>query len=155
MCVPYLCTYVLTNCVGCFHTTAFLCRRTPPLGPMPNEDIAVENLDSLEKYRSFNRYFRQAEEAKNKPAWWKTYKSYVEKSDPEHGEKQGRKQPWTNQMIISCGSWKRSFCRRRASGHRTALLSTPQDQRGEGEEADDEGQQEECWSGKGFSFANL
>lgn len=54
---------------------------------MPNEDIDVKRLASLEKYRSYNRYFKEAEEAKNKPVWWKTYKSYVEKADPEHGEK--------------------------------------------------------------------
>lgn len=71
--------------------TAFLCRRTPSLGPMPNEEIDVRNLESLEKYRSYTRYLRQAEETKNKPAWWKTYRSYVEKADPEHGEKHGRK----------------------------------------------------------------
>uniref|UniRef100_A0A1A8FRP8 Large ribosomal subunit protein mL38 n=1 Tax=Nothobranchius korthausae TaxID=1143690 RepID=A0A1A8FRP8_9TELE len=68
-----------------FVTTAFLRRRVPPLGPMPNEEIDVANLESLEKYRSYTRYFRQAEEAKNKPVWWKTYRSHVEKADPEHG----------------------------------------------------------------------
>ncbi|XP_070783105.1 large ribosomal subunit protein mL38 isoform X2 [Enoplosus armatus] len=70
-----------------FVTTAFLCRRIPPLGPMPNEEIDVEKLESLEKYRSYTRYFRQAEEARNKAAWWKTYRSYVEKADPEHAER--------------------------------------------------------------------
>uniref|UniRef100_A0A1A7XLK1 Large ribosomal subunit protein mL38 n=1 Tax=Iconisemion striatum TaxID=60296 RepID=A0A1A7XLK1_9TELE len=68
-----------------FVTTAFLSRRLPPLGSMPNEEIDVANLDSLEKYRSYTRYFRQAQEAKNKPVWWKTYRSHVEKADPEHG----------------------------------------------------------------------
>lgn len=57
------------------------------MGPMPNEEIEVENLESLEKYRSYTRYLRQAQEAKNRPAWWKTYRSYVEKADPEHGER--------------------------------------------------------------------
>lgn len=52
---------------------------------MPNEEINVENLESLEKYRSYTRYLRQAEEAKKKPVWWKTYRGYVEKADPEHG----------------------------------------------------------------------
>ncbi|XP_034050397.1 39S ribosomal protein L38, mitochondrial [Thalassophryne amazonica] len=66
-------------------TTALLCRRVPPLGPMPNEDIDLANLESLEKYRTYGRYIRQAEGAKNKPAWWKTYRSYVDKLDPEHG----------------------------------------------------------------------
>ncbi|XP_036938395.1 39S ribosomal protein L38, mitochondrial isoform X1 [Acanthopagrus latus] len=71
-----------------FVTTAFLCRRVRPLGPMPNEDIDVRNLESVEKYRSYTRYLRQAEEAKNKPVWWKTYRGYVEKEDPEHGSEQ-------------------------------------------------------------------
>ncbi|XP_026171410.1 large ribosomal subunit protein mL38 [Mastacembelus armatus] len=66
-------------------TTVPLHKCIPPLGPMPNEEIDVQNLESLEKYRSYNRYFRQAEEARSKPAWWKTYRSYVEKADPEHG----------------------------------------------------------------------
>lgn len=77
----------VTNCWECFHITALLCRRTLPLGPMPNEEIDVANLEPLEKYRSYTRYLRQAEEAKNRPVWWKTYRSYVEKADPEHGEK--------------------------------------------------------------------
>uniref|UniRef100_M4AE20 Large ribosomal subunit protein mL38 n=1 Tax=Xiphophorus maculatus TaxID=8083 RepID=M4AE20_XIPMA len=66
-------------------TTAVLSKRARPLGPMPNDDIDTSNLESLETYRSYNRYFRQAEEAKNKRVWWKTYRSYVEKADPEHG----------------------------------------------------------------------
>ncbi|XP_041670942.1 39S ribosomal protein L38, mitochondrial [Cheilinus undulatus] len=66
-------------------TTAFLCKRRPPLGRMPNEDIDVTDLESLEKYRSYTRYLRQAEEENNKPVWWKTYRSYVEAADPEHG----------------------------------------------------------------------
>lgn len=52
---------------------------------MPNEDIDAKNLESLEKYRSYNHYFKEAQDANNKPAWWKTYRSYVEKTDPEHG----------------------------------------------------------------------
>lgn len=72
---------------NCFHITGLLCRRTPPLGPLPNDEIDVEKLDSLEKYRSYTCYLRQAQEAKNRPVWWKTYRSYVEKADPEHGKK--------------------------------------------------------------------
>ena len=53
---------------------------------MPNEEIDPANLESLEKYRSYTRYLRQAVEAKNTPAWWKTYRGYVEEADPEHGE---------------------------------------------------------------------
>lgn len=65
--------------------TAFLClRRVPTPGPMPNEDINARNLESLEKYRSYNRYFRHAQEADNKPAWWHTYRKHVEKEDPQH-----------------------------------------------------------------------
>ncbi|XP_071397611.1 large ribosomal subunit protein mL38 isoform X2 [Centroberyx affinis] len=67
-----------------FGTTAFFCRWTPPLGPMPNEDIDHEHLESLEKYRSYTRYFRQAEEENNKAVWWNTYRKHVEKRDPEH-----------------------------------------------------------------------
>lgn len=70
----------------CFHLTVLLSRRALPLGPMPNEEIDDANLESLEKYRSYTRYLRQAEEAKNKRVWWKTYRGYVEKADPEHGE---------------------------------------------------------------------
>ncbi|KAK5602605.1 hypothetical protein CRENBAI_006578 [Crenichthys baileyi] len=66
-------------------TTVVLSRQVPPLGPMPNEEINTSNLESLEKYRSYTRYFRQAEEAKNKRVWWKTYRSYLEATDPEHG----------------------------------------------------------------------
>lgn len=65
---------------------ASLCRRVPPLGPMPNEQLDGSNLESLEKYRSYNRYFRQAQEVNNKPVWWHTYRKYVEKEDPQHGE---------------------------------------------------------------------
>ena len=53
---------------------------------MPHEGIDVKSLESLEKYGSYTRYLRQAEEAKNRPVWWKTYRSYVEKADPDHGE---------------------------------------------------------------------
>lgn len=127
--------------------TAFLCRLTHPLGPMPNEEIDAENLESLEKYRSYTRYLKQAEQAKNSAAWWKTYRSYVEKTDPDYGEKHRTK---TFYLVIvetfasSCCQQVVCCCRRRASEHRTALLSTLQDQRGEGEEPGDEGEQEEC-----------
>ena len=57
---------------------------------MPNEEIDVANLKSLEKYRSYTRYLKQAQEARNKPVWWKTYRGYMEQADPEHGEKQSR-----------------------------------------------------------------
>ncbi|CAN9508958.1 unnamed protein product [Ophioblennius macclurei] len=76
------------NSVRTVATTAVLCRRRPPLGPMPNEDIDVSNLPSLKKYRSYNHYFTEAEKAKNQAVWWKTYRSHVENADPEQGAAQ-------------------------------------------------------------------
>lgn len=61
---------------------AALCRRAAPLGPMPNEEIDVSKLEALEKYRSFTRYFRQAEQEGRKARWWKTYRQYA---SPEPG----------------------------------------------------------------------
>lgn len=123
------------------------CRRTPPLGPLPNEDIDLSNPESIERYRSYTRYLRQAEEAKNQPAWWKTYKGYMEQADPDHGETEGE--------AVSCGFLEdvngviktASFptgCRYRACGHWAALPPTTQDHRGKGEETGDEGKEEEC-----------
>lgn len=43
---------------------------------MPNEDIDVSNLDRLEKYRSFDRYRRQAEREARAPHWWRTYREH-------------------------------------------------------------------------------
>ncbi|KAI5103515.1 39S ribosomal protein L38, mitochondrial isoform X1, partial [Silurus meridionalis] len=60
------------------HVIAVLCRRTAPLGEMPNEDIDLKNLDSVDKYGSYTRYLRFAEETNNKEVWWKTYRKYVE-----------------------------------------------------------------------------
>ncbi|NXF77835.1 RM38 protein, partial [Sclerurus mexicanus] len=60
-----------------FGTAAVLWKRAAPLGPMPNEDIDVSNLDTLEKYRSFTRYFRLAEKESRKPQWWKTYHQHT------------------------------------------------------------------------------
>lgn len=67
---------------------AIVCKHTPPLGPMPNDEIDVKNLESLEKYRSYTPYLRQAEGAKNKQVWWKTYRGYLEKADPLKGEEE-------------------------------------------------------------------
>lgn len=68
---------------------ASLSRRTAPLGPMPNEDIDVSNLERLEKYRSFDRYRRRAEPEARKPHWWRTYREYLGKEPgagpPEQG----------------------------------------------------------------------
>lgn len=82
----------LERYISCYVTSAIFpltvvkCRRTPPLGPMPNADIDLSNPESLERYRSYGRYLRKAEEAKKQPVWWKTYKGYMEQADPDHGE---------------------------------------------------------------------
>ncbi|NXF12165.1 RM38 protein, partial [Smithornis capensis] len=60
-----------------FGTAAVLWKRAAPLGPMPNEDIDVSNLETLEKYRSFTRYFRLAEKESRKPRWWRTYRQHT------------------------------------------------------------------------------
>ncbi|XP_051015050.1 39S ribosomal protein L38, mitochondrial [Acomys russatus] len=71
------------RCRG-FSTSAALSRRTPPLGPMPNEDIDVTNLERLEKYRSFERYRRRAEQEARAPHWWRTYREhFVKETDPK------------------------------------------------------------------------
>ncbi|KAG7491747.1 hypothetical protein MATL_G00006750 [Megalops atlanticus] len=64
-----------------FGTAATLCRRTAPLGPMPNQDIDYKNLESLEKYRSYTRYLKEVEKANNKTPWWKTYRQYLDKEN--------------------------------------------------------------------------
>lgn len=43
---------------------------------MPNEDIDVSNLERLEKYRSFDRYRRRAEQEARAPHWWRTYREH-------------------------------------------------------------------------------
>lgn len=46
---------------------------------MPNEDIDVSNLERLEKYRSFERYRRRAEQEARAPHWWRTYQEHFVK----------------------------------------------------------------------------
>lgn len=46
---------------------------------MPNEDIDVSNLERLEKYRSFERYRRRAEQEARAPHWWRTYREHFMK----------------------------------------------------------------------------
>lgn len=53
---------------------------------MPNEDIDVSNLERLEKYRSFDRYRRRAEQEARAPHWWRTYWEHF-------GEKSGTGRP--------------------------------------------------------------
>ncbi|XP_056626974.1 39S ribosomal protein L38, mitochondrial [Triplophysa dalaica] len=64
-------------------STAVLGHRSPPLGPMPNEDIDSGQLDSLEKYRSYTRYVTAVEEADRKEVWWRTYRKHREEQTEE------------------------------------------------------------------------
>ncbi|XP_053309575.1 39S ribosomal protein L38, mitochondrial [Spea bombifrons] len=57
-------------------TTAALWRRAAPLGPLPNQQFEGQDVESLEKYRSFTRYYKAAEAESKKPCWWKTYRKY-------------------------------------------------------------------------------
>lgn len=124
----HLCILQLINFKDRFYIPAILCKHTPPLGPMPNDEIDVKNLESLEKYRSYTPYLRQAEEAKKRRVWWKTYRGYVEKADPAHGEEElGILFLRPHRTIISClvkvkPSEYVGLCRCGTSGHWTALL---------------------------------
>ncbi|KAF7249056.1 39S ribosomal protein L38, mitochondrial [Varanus komodoensis] len=69
-----------------FSTTAVVCKLGIPLGPMPNEDIDVSNLEVLEKYRTFTRYFKEAEKESKKPHWWKSYKKYITPQQDEEAK---------------------------------------------------------------------
>ncbi|XP_004592955.2 large ribosomal subunit protein mL38 isoform X2 [Ochotona princeps] len=61
-----------------FSTSAARSRRAAPLGPMPNEDLDVSDLERLEKYRSFDRYRRRAEREARAPHWWRTYREHFQ-----------------------------------------------------------------------------
>ncbi|XP_051968964.1 39S ribosomal protein L38, mitochondrial [Xyrauchen texanus] len=76
----------LKNNARALRSSAVLGHWSPPLGPMPNEDIDWTQLDSLEKYRSYTRYVRAAEEADRKEVWWKTYRKYREEEKMEAAE---------------------------------------------------------------------
>ncbi|KAJ1072038.1 hypothetical protein K5549_013905 [Capra hircus] len=70
--------------MSCSPPAAALSRRAAPLGPMPNEDIDVSNLERLKKYRSFDRYRRRAEREARDPHWWRTYREHFgEESGPK------------------------------------------------------------------------
>ncbi|KAG8430573.1 hypothetical protein GDO86_020362 [Hymenochirus boettgeri] len=58
--------------------SAALCKRAAPLGPLPNEQFEGQDVESLEKYRSFTRYYRVAEKEQKKLHWWKSFKQYQE-----------------------------------------------------------------------------
>uniref|UniRef100_A0A8C5WMC4 Large ribosomal subunit protein mL38 n=1 Tax=Leptobrachium leishanense TaxID=445787 RepID=A0A8C5WMC4_9ANUR len=57
-------------------TSASLCKRAAPLGPLPNEQFEGKEIESLEKYRSITRYYRAAEKERKKPGWWRTFRQY-------------------------------------------------------------------------------
>ncbi|XP_053151777.1 39S ribosomal protein L38, mitochondrial [Hemicordylus capensis] len=67
-------------------TSAVLCKLGIPLGPMPNENIDVSNLEALEKYRSFTRYWKAAEKESKKPNWWQTYKKCITPKQDEEAK---------------------------------------------------------------------
>lgn len=61
---------------------------------MPNEDIDVSNLERLEKYRSFDRYRRRAEQEARAPHWWRTYREhFVEESGTGRAEQGPHRRP--------------------------------------------------------------
>ncbi|XP_061472212.1 large ribosomal subunit protein mL38 isoform X2 [Rhineura floridana] len=53
---------------------------------MPNEDIDTSNLEALEKYRTFTRYFKAAEKENKKPHWWKSYRKYITPQQDEEAK---------------------------------------------------------------------
>ncbi|XP_053565150.1 39S ribosomal protein L38, mitochondrial [Bombina bombina] len=67
-------------------TAAALCKRVDPLGPLPNEQFEGKDLESLEKYRSFSRYYRVADAEIRKPRWWKTYQQYLDAKEDNRQE---------------------------------------------------------------------
>lgn len=70
---------------------------------MPNEQIDVGNLEALEKYRSFTRYFRQAEKEGRKARWWKTYRQYA---SPEPGTRgKGSSEGESQGRCLFLGPW--------------------------------------------------
>ncbi|KAK2496396.1 hypothetical protein MC885_015232 [Smutsia gigantea] len=82
---------------------ATLSRRTAPLGPRPNEDFNVSNLQWLEKYHSLHRCWHRVEQEARKPHWWRTYRVYFEKEpDPKDKVDLGLPPPrvcWTQQLL--------------------------------------------------------
>ncbi|KAL4648072.1 39S ribosomal protein L38, mitochondrial-like [Arapaima gigas] len=69
-----------------FATTAAVCRRAAPFGPMPNDHVDTSQLEAVQRYKSFARYLRAAEAAKTKKCWWKTYRQYLKKEHASDDE---------------------------------------------------------------------
>ncbi|XP_038632424.1 39S ribosomal protein L38, mitochondrial isoform X2 [Scyliorhinus canicula] len=111
--------------------SAVLCKRTAPLGPMPNEEINVAELESIEKYRSYARYLHLAEEKSKQPTWWRTYKQYTQEPAPEKIDiglphfRESRKRQLKERRRIATENHKNSDLER-AARHRT--LSIPLDE---------------------------
>ncbi|XP_075033909.1 large ribosomal subunit protein mL38 [Mixophyes fleayi] len=68
-------------------TAAALCRRAAPLGPLPNEQFEGKDLESLNKYRSFAKYYRRADPESKKTFWWRTYRQFLQAGKDEGLEK--------------------------------------------------------------------
>ncbi|XP_032900417.1 39S ribosomal protein L38, mitochondrial [Amblyraja radiata] len=108
-------------------STAVLFKRTAPLGPLPNEDIDVTDLESLEKYRSYARYLQTAEKKSKQPSWWRTYKQYTQEPTPEkidiglpHFRTSRRKELKERMQILKANRNNNDL--ERASRHRTLLI---------------------------------
>ncbi|XP_072098333.1 large ribosomal subunit protein mL38 [Mobula birostris] len=107
--------------------TAVLLKRAAPLGPMPNEDIDVTDLESLEKYRSYSRYLQVAEEKRREPTWWRTFQQYTQKPTPEkidiglpHFRGSRKKELEERKRILRAN--RNNSDLERASRHRTLLI---------------------------------
>ncbi|XP_069785114.1 large ribosomal subunit protein mL38 isoform X2 [Narcine bancroftii] len=100
---------------------------TAPLGPLPNEDIDLMNLESLEKYRSYTRYLQEAERKSKQQTWWRTYKQYVQELTPEkidiglpHFRKSRKKELKERKHILKANRNNPDL--ERASRNRTLLI---------------------------------
>uniref|UniRef100_UPI00398F7C52 large ribosomal subunit protein mL38 n=1 Tax=Pristiophorus japonicus TaxID=55135 RepID=UPI00398F7C52 len=117
----------VTEPVRTVTSTAVLCKRAAPLGPMPNEEIDVTNLESLEKYRSYARYLRMAEAKSQQRNWWRTYRQYTQEPTPERIDiglphfRECRKKELKERRRIVEENHKNSDLER-ASRHRTLLI---------------------------------
>ncbi|KAM8947238.1 large ribosomal subunit protein mL38 [Pelodytes ibericus] len=83
MAAPLVRVARITSTGRLLSTTAALCKRAAPLGPLPNEQFEGKDVEPLEKYRSFTRYYKVAEAESKKPCWWKTYKQYQQASSDD------------------------------------------------------------------------
>ncbi|XP_040288977.1 39S ribosomal protein L38, mitochondrial [Bufo bufo] len=80
-------------------TAAALCRRAAPLGPLPNDQFRDKDLESLKKYRSFIKYYRQADRESKKTNWWRTYRQFLYPSKGEGVQKVDIGFPWVSSSV--------------------------------------------------------